>query len=142
MQGANSLPYRDQDTDQARGTPVPARFTVPKMIQWPGQGPDLGQNGPGHDPDPELGQGQVSVTNSVNHKSHYQTLDCTMLLHSYSALNLNRYRPGTIGTPSAPVRRGSHFPFAPPQTKGPGPCYLSGTYENRTRIRTWVQLSA
>jgi hypothetical protein len=48
---------RDQDKnkDQARGNPVPPPFTVPKMIQWPGQGPDLGMNRPGHELAPNWG---------------------------------------------------------------------------------------
>ena len=111
---------KDQDRDQARGTPVPAPFTVSKMVQCQGKGPDQGRNGPGHVPDPDLGHGQEPVTNSMQQKSRYQTLDCIVISHSYSAVSNMIQAQAGIGTPSGAGRRGSHFPFAPPQTKGPG----------------------
>jgi hypothetical protein len=118
----------DQDTYQATGTPVTARFTVSKMTQGTGQGPDLGQNGPGHVPDPELGQGPEPVTEIMLQNVCYQTLYLRENMNQFSTESISIHRPGTIGTPSVPVRRGSHKAFAPPQTKGPGPVTKSGTY--------------
>jgi hypothetical protein len=63
-----------QDTDQARGTPVPAPAKCAKTHSGLGLGPILGQ-------DKGLGTVQFpkwahsSITNSVHHKSHYQTLN-------------------------------------------------------------------
>jgi hypothetical protein len=124
---------KDQDTDQARGTPVLPPFTVSKMTQCQGQGQTWARQGPGHVPDPELGHGQGPVPDSVQHKSCYQTLDCDVIMHSYvHESNMIQAQAG-IGTPPGAGRRGSHFPFAPPQTKGPGPVMKSGTYTVRGR---------
>jgi hypothetical protein len=55
---------QDQDTDQARGTPVPARFTVPKMIQGNGLGLDLlGIAGLGHAKNQNWGTVQDQLPN-------------------------------------------------------------------------------
>src|SRR5688572_11240480 len=95
------------DQDQARGNPVLPQSTVSKMPSGQGKGLDLGTNGPGHVPDPELGHGTERVTNSSRYKSPYQTLNCTMILHSYSAVSFQIQAKAGIGAPSGAGRRGS-----------------------------------